>query len=148
MHKAKYIISFTQLLATKKSPSNFRIFTLSLTIRSPELPEHPTSYCTRKPPLCCSRFNRSYLPIAMAESSSWGSSPEATTTLGGMKRSSTVAGNTQASSFRAIKRRASKACQCCRARKVRCNVVEHGAPCTNCRLDEVECIITESKRRK
>jgi hypothetical protein len=49
---------------------------------------------------------------------------------------------------RPVKRRASKACQCCRARKVRCNVVEHGAPCTNCRLDEVECIVTESKRRK
>ncbi|KZF26500.1 hypothetical protein L228DRAFT_264886 [Xylona heveae TC161] len=49
---------------------------------------------------------------------------------------------------RIVKRRASKACQCCRARKVRCNVVEHGAPCTNCRLDEVECIVAESKRRK
>lgn len=85
--------------------------------------------------------------FTMGESSSWTSSPEATTVIG-MKRSSTAAGNTQASSFRAIKRRASKACQCCRARKVRCNVVEHGAPCTNCRLDEVECIITESKRRK
>ena len=49
---------------------------------------------------------------------------------------------------RPVKRRASRACQCCRTRKVRCNVVEHGAPCTNCRLDEVECIVTESKRRK
>jgi len=66
----------------------------------------------------------------------------------GQKRSTTAAGNTNGSSFRPVKRRASKACQCCRARKVRCNVVEHGAPCTNCRLDEVECIITESKRRK
>lgn len=49
---------------------------------------------------------------------------------------------------KSVKRRASKACQCCRARKVRCNVVEHGAPCTNCRLDEVECIVSESKRKK
>ncbi|KAI9691808.1 MAG: hypothetical protein M1822_007880 [Bathelium mastoideum] len=49
---------------------------------------------------------------------------------------------------KAVKRRASKACQCCRARKVRCNVVEHGAPCTNCRLDEIECIVSESKRKK
>jgi len=47
-----------------------------------------------------------------------------------------------------VKRRASKACQCCRARKVRCNVTEHGAPCTNCRLDEVECIVSESRRKK
>ena len=47
-----------------------------------------------------------------------------------------------------VKRRASKACCCCRARKVRCDVVENGSPCTNCRLDQVECIVTESKRRK
>ncbi|KAK3062236.1 hypothetical protein LTS18_004549, partial [Coniosporium uncinatum] len=50
--------------------------------------------------------------------------------------------------IRSVKRRASKACQCCRARKVRCNVTEHGAPCTNCRLDEVECIVSESRRKK
>jgi len=31
---------------------------------------------------------------------------------------------------------------------VRCNVTEHGAPCTNCRLDEVECIVSESRRKK
>lgn len=49
---------------------------------------------------------------------------------------------------RSVKRRASKACQCCRARKVRCNVTEHGAPCTNCRLDEVDCIVSESRRKK
>ena len=46
------------------------------------------------------------------------------------------------------KRRAAKACQCCRARKVRCNVTEHGAPCTNCRLDEVECVVSEGRRRR
>ncbi|KAL2366301.1 hypothetical protein RJZ56_000758 [Blastomyces dermatitidis] len=49
---------------------------------------------------------------------------------------------------RPVKRRASKACCCCRARKVRCDVMENGSPCTNCRLDEVKCIVTESKRRK
>lgn len=35
----------------------------------------------------------------------------------------------------------------CRARKVRCDVVE-GAPCGNCRWDNVECIVQESRRRK
>lgn len=64
------------------------------------------------------------------------------------KRSAGAAGLTVNANGRPVKRRASKACQCCRARKVRCNVVEHGAPCTNCRLDEVPCIVTESKRRK
>ncbi|KAI9746365.1 MAG: hypothetical protein M1818_000077 [Claussenomyces sp. TS43310] len=63
------------------------------------------------------------------------------------KRSANAAGLNVNANGRPVKRRASKACQCCRQRKVRCNVVEHGAPCTNCRLDEVECIVTESKRR-
>lgn len=47
-----------------------------------------------------------------------------------------------------MKRRASKACHCCRARKVRCDVVESGTPCTNCRLDQVECTVSHSKRQK
>lgn len=62
------------------------------------------------------------------------------------KRKASVAGIS--SHNRPVKRRASKACCCCRARKVRCDVVENGSPCTNCRLDQVECIVTESKRRK
>ncbi|KAK5993325.1 Cutinase transcription factor 1 beta [Cladobotryum mycophilum] len=39
------------------------------------------------------------------------------------------------------KRRAARACVSCRARKVRCDVVE-GAPCGNCRWDNVENLIT------
>ncbi|KAJ5286876.1 hypothetical protein N7478_002562 [Penicillium angulare] len=62
------------------------------------------------------------------------------------KRKASTAG--LAAHNRPVKRRASKACCCCRARKVRCDVVENGSPCTNCRLDQVECIVTESKRRK
>ncbi|KAH7414370.1 hypothetical protein DE146DRAFT_33371 [Phaeosphaeria sp. MPI-PUGE-AT-0046c] len=64
------------------------------------------------------------------------------------KRKATQAGLDGNPTGRSVKRRASKACQCCRARKVRCNVTEHGAPCTNCRLDEVECIVSESRRKK
>ncbi|KAJ4983702.1 cutinase transcription factor 1 beta [Stagonosporopsis vannaccii] len=64
------------------------------------------------------------------------------------KRKATSAGLDGNTTGRSVKRRASKACQCCRARKVRCNVTEHGAPCTNCRLDEVECIVSESRRKK
>lgn len=65
------------------------------------------------------------------------------------KRKATDAGlpGTNGRPHKSVKRRASKACQCCRARKVRCNVVEQ-TPCTNCRLDEVECIVSESKRKK
>jgi len=65
----------------------------------------------------------------------------------GAKRKASTAFNELAQS-RSVKRRASKACQCCRARKVRCNVVEHGAPCTNCRLDDIECVVTESRRKR
>ncbi|OCK83063.1 hypothetical protein K432DRAFT_379833 [Lepidopterella palustris CBS 459.81] len=64
------------------------------------------------------------------------------------KRKAAQAGLDGNGNGRSVKRRASKACQCCRARKVRCNVTEHGAPCTNCRLDEVECIVSESRRKK
>ncbi|UPX11112.1 uncharacterized protein EKO05_0001735 [Ascochyta rabiei] len=64
------------------------------------------------------------------------------------KRKATTAGLDGNTTGRSVKRRASKACQCCRARKVRCNVTEHGAPCTNCRLDEVDCVVSESRRKK
>lgn len=63
------------------------------------------------------------------------------------KRKASKAG-LSATTGRPVKRRASRACCCCRARKVRCDVVEHGSPCTNCRLDQVECIVSESRRRK
>jgi hypothetical protein len=45
-------------------------------------------------------------------------------------------------------KRSSRACATCRARKVRCNVVAHGAPCSNCRHDEIECILPLSKRQR
>ncbi|KAG6219737.1 Cutinase transcription factor 1 beta [Claviceps purpurea] len=41
------------------------------------------------------------------------------------------------------KRRAARACVSCRARKVRCDVVE-GAPCGNCRWDNVEDLVSSS----
>lgn len=47
-----------------------------------------------------------------------------------------------------VKRRASRACLVCRNRKVRCDVVQNGVPCNNCRLDGVSCILTNSNRRK
>ncbi|ROW06021.1 hypothetical protein VMCG_04632 [Cytospora schulzeri] len=45
------------------------------------------------------------------------------------------------------KRRAARACASCRARKVRCDVVEQ-IPCANCRWDNVDCIVQESRRRR
>ncbi|TPX17885.1 uncharacterized protein E0L32_002986 [Thyridium curvatum] len=51
-----------------------------------------------------------------------------------------------ASNDRAAKRRSSRACLSCRSRKVRCDVVNSGVPCTNCRLDDVDCVLKESSR--
>lgn len=47
---------------------------------------------------------------------------------------------------RAAKRRSSHACLSCRSRKVRCDVLNGGLPCTNCRLDHVNCVLKESSR--
>ncbi|KAJ5648706.1 fungal-specific transcription factor domain-containing protein [Penicillium lividum] len=44
------------------------------------------------------------------------------------------------------KRRAARACLSCRNRKVRCDVVNGGRPCTNCRLDNQACVVKESNR--
>ncbi|KAK5627091.1 hypothetical protein RRF57_002806 [Xylaria bambusicola] len=61
------------------------------------------------------------------------------------KRLSTA--SEQSATAKVTKRRAARACVSCRARKVRCDVVE-GAPCGNCRWDAVECVVQESRRRK
>ncbi|KAM0276456.1 hypothetical protein ACHAQH_006721 [Verticillium albo-atrum] len=66
----------------------------------------------------------------------------------GKKRPSTssAAEDPNAPPAKVTKRRAARACVSCRARKVRCDVVE-GAPCGNCRWDNVECVVQESRRR-
>ncbi|KAK2933519.1 Zn2-C6 fungal-type DNA-binding domain [Fusarium oxysporum f. sp. vasinfectum] len=47
-----------------------------------------------------------------------------------------------------IKRRARIACKPCRIRKVRCDVALHGTPCINCKLDDRECTLTPSARKR
>lgn len=49
---------------------------------------------------------------------------------------------------KSVKRRASQACESCRTRKIRCDVAKHGVPCVHCKLDEVECVIGENKRKR
>ncbi|KAK5988246.1 Cutinase transcription factor 1 beta-like protein [Cladobotryum mycophilum] len=46
------------------------------------------------------------------------------------------------------KRRASKACSCCRTRKIRCDVLQTGLPCTKCRIDGFECAVEDRKKRR
>ncbi|UPK92799.1 hypothetical protein LCI18_003734 [Fusarium solani-melongenae] len=46
------------------------------------------------------------------------------------------------------RRRARKACIGCRKRKVRCDVTLRGAPCTNCQLDAIHCVVKERASRR
>ncbi|KAL5585813.1 hypothetical protein FOVSG1_013505 [Fusarium oxysporum f. sp. vasinfectum] len=41
------------------------------------------------------------------------------------------------------RKRSAQACLNCRSRKVRCDVSLHGQPCTNCSLDEKQCLIPQ-----
>lgn len=45
-----------------------------------------------------------------------------------------------------VKRRAAVACSSCRNRKVRCDVTSRGTTCTNCRLDNIRCVLKHSNR--
>lgn len=49
---------------------------------------------------------------------------------------------------RSIRKRASQACQQCRLRKVKCDIVEVGPPCHNCRFDGSECTTSTSRRSR
>lgn len=55
---------------------------------------------------------------------------------------------TKLPSARRVKRRATKACQSCRLRKVRCNVQAHGISCLNCSMDDVNCVISAQRRKR
>lgn len=65
-------------------------------------------------------------------------SPASTTAKNGdkSKKRASPSGDSEQPA-KVTKRRAARACVSCRARKVRCDVVE-GAPCGNCRWDNVE----------
>lgn len=47
---------------------------------------------------------------------------------------------------RVVKHRSSKACRSCRTRKVRCDVSAKGSRCTNCELDNLDCVVLPSRR--
>jgi hypothetical protein len=71
------------------------------------------------------------------------------------KRNSTSAGLDANGNPKPVKRRAAKACAACRARKVRCDVMQRyhitadgEVTCSNCTMDGIKCVIEESKRRK
>ncbi|UPL02549.1 hypothetical protein LCI18_013483 [Fusarium solani-melongenae] len=60
--------------------------------------------------------------------------------------STSTSTSTGAMSFR--RQRASRACETCHARKVRCDAASLGVPCTNCVAFQIECRIPNPKRKK
>jgi superfamily II helicase len=71
------------------------------------------------------------------------------------KRSNVTAALDAHGNPKPVKRRATKACAACRARKVRCDVMQRyhitadgEVICSNCTMDGIKCVIGESKRRK
>ncbi|KAH8588390.1 fungal-specific transcription factor domain-containing protein [Bisporella sp. PMI_857] len=71
------------------------------------------------------------------------------------KRPTASAGLDSNGNPKPVKRRAAKACAACRARKVRCDVMQRyhitadgEVTCSNCTMDGIKCVIEESKRRK
>jgi hypothetical protein len=71
------------------------------------------------------------------------------------KRSQSTSGLDSNGNPKPVKRRAAKACAACRARKVRCDVMQRyhitadgEVTCSNCTMDGIKCVIEESKRRK
>ncbi|KAL2263298.1 hypothetical protein VTK26DRAFT_7418 [Humicola hyalothermophila] len=72
-----------------------------------------------------------------SQQSGTSSTPAGTTTT------TTTTGNI---SFR--RQRASRACETCHARKVRCDAASLGVPCTNCVAFQIECRIPTPKRKK
>lgn len=57
-------------------------------------------------------------------------------------------GGAGASSTGFRRQRASRACETCHARKVRCDAASLGVPCTNCVAFNIECKIPSPKRKK
>ncbi|KAH8745864.1 fungal-specific transcription factor domain-containing protein [Hyaloscypha finlandica] len=77
------------------------------------------------------------------------------TDSGSKKRGQATAGVDNNGNPKPVKRRAAKACAACRARKVRCDVMQRyhitadgEVTCSNCTMDGIKCVIEESKRRK
>ncbi|KAK5207787.1 hypothetical protein LTR41_006299 [Exophiala xenobiotica] len=75
---------------------------------------------------------------------SLGAEFESSSDISAKRKQPSQAGETD----RIVKRRSARACQSCRRRKVRCDILVDGVRCTNCKLDDLKCILSISKRGK
>ncbi|GAB1319050.1 Transcriptional activator of fatty acid utilization [Madurella fahalii] len=73
-------------------------------------------------------------------------SPSQQSTVSPSAGTTTTTTTTGHMSFR--RQRASRACETCHARKVRCDAASLGVPCTNCVAFQIECRIPTPKRKK
>ncbi|KAI1821889.1 fungal-specific transcription factor domain-containing protein [Xylaria intraflava] len=69
-------------------------------------------------------------------------------TFGGPPGSLTAAQSAAQGQLSFRRQRASRACETCHARKVRCDAASLGVPCTNCVAFQIECKIPQPKRKK
>ena len=149
----------TSLSIFLKTIQNFCILSLSSSPSScrgkfPLLPQLRSSYAPIPP------FGKTSAPIIMSASeqtheSNSSQSPATSTDSGSKKRSRSTVLLDANGNPKPVKRRAAKACAACRTRKVRCDVMQRyhvtadgEVTCSNCTMDNIKCVIEESKRRK
>ncbi|KAK3353484.1 fungal-specific transcription factor domain-containing protein [Lasiosphaeria hispida] len=74
--------------------------------------------------------------------------PAGTSSSAAMSAAAAAAAATAAAHLSFRRQRASRACETCHARKVRCDAASLGVPCTNCVAFQIECRIPTPKRKK
>ncbi|KAL2832455.1 fungal-specific transcription factor domain-containing protein [Aspergillus cavernicola] len=74
--------------------------------------------------------------------------PSPTPSTAGSTGTPGIAARSGANGMSFRRQRASRACETCHARKVRCDAASLGVPCTNCVAFSIECKIPSPKRKK
>ncbi|KAH7137104.1 fungal-specific transcription factor domain-containing protein [Dactylonectria estremocensis] len=88
------------------------------------------------------------LPQAQPDPQAQDQSQQSTTTSTPTPPAPTNAASAAAAQLSFRRQRASRACETCHARKVRCDAASLGVPCTNCVAFQIECRIPSPKRKK
>ncbi|KAL5614440.1 hypothetical protein BROUX41_004545 [Berkeleyomyces rouxiae] len=95
-----------------------------------------------------STSNSSAVPCAVATSTASAPLEISTTAATPFANSESTPGGSGSVAVSFRRQRASRACETCHARKVRCDAASLGVPCTNCVAFQVECRIPRPKRKK
>ncbi|KKA27792.1 hypothetical protein TD95_003564 [Thielaviopsis punctulata] len=142
--------SDASMISVQSSPSPSYTITDTMFACKPQSPTSPKTLPTLAPAMSPGSDSSHG---ATADAAATGSPPastagsNSTASVSAKKPRANSMSSKDAAAHKITKRRAARACVSCRARKVRCDVVE-GAPCGNCRWDGIECVVQESRRRK